>query len=71
MNGQLTVKDLFEFCIEQMRAGNGEKYIVVSTDNEGNSFHGLFYGFSNWDDYYKNLIVDSNANSAKDTIILG
>lgn len=29
-----------------MKAGNGKRYIMISGDDEGNSYHELFYGFS-------------------------
>ena len=29
-----------------MKAGNGKRHIIISGDDEGNSFHELFYGFS-------------------------
>ena len=72
MREQMTVEDLLYECQAQIRAGNGRKKIVISSDDEGNSFHGLFWGFTYYDeDEYKDLIFDSTANSAEDTIILG
>jgi len=71
-NGQMTIKKLLALCKEEIAKGNGDKYIVISDDNEGNGFHGLFYGFSPYEEeYYKDYIYDSNANSVEDTIILG
>jgi hypothetical protein len=68
---QITVKELYEICKNAIKDGDGNKYIVVSDDNEGNGFHGLFYGLSPLDDDYIDLIYDSNHNSKSDTIILG
>ena len=42
----LTVAELLEFCKKQVRAGNGEKKILISRDDEGNGYHGLFYQFT-------------------------
>lgn len=39
---QMQVKDLYECCKEQMDKGNGDKFIVVTDDNEMNGFHGIF-----------------------------
>lgn len=47
MDRQMTVKKLLELCQEEVKKGNGDKYIVVADDNEGNGYHGMFYGFSN------------------------
>ena len=41
--GQIKLKDLYQACKEQMEAGYGEKSLVVAADNEGNSYHGMFY----------------------------
>ena len=46
MNKQMTVNDLFELCKEAIRKGYGNKNIVLSDDNEGNGYHGMFYGFT-------------------------
>lgn len=34
---------LKKFCVEN---GNGDKCIVVANDNEGNGYHGMFYGLT-------------------------
>lgn len=43
-NGQLTVRELYQDLRQLMREGRGDDYIVVSDDEEGNSYHGIFYG---------------------------
>lgn len=70
MNKQMTVKALLELCKAEVQAGNGDKNIVVGDDNEGNGYHGLFYGFTPVDGF-EDDIYDSVTNSPKDTIILG
>lgn len=35
MNKQVTVKQLLKLCQEEVKKGNGEKFIVVADDNEG------------------------------------
>ena len=42
----ITVNELLSFCEEQKSKGNGNKKIYISTDDEGNGFHPLFYGFT-------------------------
>lgn len=68
---QIKVKDLLKFCEEEVKKGNGNKNIVISDDNEGNGYHGLFWGFTEVDEYFEEYIYDSTTTSAKTTIILG
>ena len=71
MNKQMTVNDLFELCKEAIRKGHGNKNIVLSDDNEGNGYHGMFYGFTEVTEGFEDEIYDSVTTSASDTIILG
>lgn len=71
MNRQVKVKDLLAFCKQAIKDGHGEKNIVLSDDNEGNGYHGMFYGFTEVDEGFADDIYDSHTNSPKDTIILG
>lgn len=67
---QYTVKDLYMLCQEEIRNGNGNKHIVLSDDNEGNGYHGMFYGFTPVDKDTEG-IYDSQFERPEDTIILG
>ena len=40
---QIKLKELYQACKEQMEAGNGEKSLILSDDNEGNGYHGMFF----------------------------
>ena len=42
----LTIEDLEALCKEQIKNGNGKKKILISSDDEGSGFHGLFYAFT-------------------------
>lgn len=70
---QMTVFQLLALCKQQCILGNGNKAIVISDDNEGNGYHGLFYGFTEIEEeeaeYYP--IYDSQETDAKKLIILG
>lgn len=68
---QLTVKQLLKYCQIEIEKGNGDKHIVVSDDNEGNGYHGLFYAFTECTEEYQDEIYDSRYSNEKDTIILG
>ena len=67
---QMTVKALMEFCKKEIEAGNGDKIIVISDDNEGNGYHGLFYAFTPADDFV-DYIYDSQSRDPNKIIVLG
>ncbi len=72
---QIKLKDLYQACKEQMEAGNGEKSLVVSDDNEGNGYHGMFFTLTvitpkNTDDY-SGLIGDNAEPNIHNIIIVG
>lgn len=70
---QLTINELLKFCQQQVKKGNGNKKIVISDDNEGNGYHGLFYAFTEIDEdekeYYQ--IYDSETDDINEIIVLG
>lgn len=76
---QLTVKDLAILIAKQLKEHPeiANKKIVISDDNEGNSYHGLFYGFTFDEDDVNNVIQfsngvsDSETNNPKELVILG
>ena len=68
---QMTIEKLCELCKMQVQAGNGKRKIVISDDNEGNGYHGLFYGFTPVTEEFENDIYDNLGKSPDDTIILG
>lgn len=81
MNKQMTVKQLLKLCQEEVKKGNGDKFIVVADDNEGNGYHGMFYGFSDameieeqlkmFDDSVENQVYNSCYTKPEEIIILG
>ena len=42
----MTVKDLYNACARELNKGNGDKKILLSCDDEGNSFHQMFCSFT-------------------------
>lgn len=70
---QLNIKDLYKICKAEIAKGNGNKKIIVSSDEEGNSFRGLYCGFSTIDLEYKDLyeIIESESTEPESIIILG
>lgn len=70
---QITVRELAKLCMAQLEIGNGDRKIVISDDNEGNGYHGLFYGFTaiaeGKGDFYP--IYDSEEEDISKLLILG
>lgn len=83
MTKPITVEQLKRMCEEQIRKGNGNNVIMLSGDDEGNSYHYLWYAFTTvkemekpikiGDKEYKEDFIFANERIApKDkTIILG
>lgn len=42
----LTVKTLKALCEEAIKAGYGDKKILITSDDEGNEYHALWYAFT-------------------------
>lgn len=70
---QLTVKDLLAICKKEVQNGNGDRIIVISDDNEGNGYHGLFYHFTIIDENEKKFfqVYDSQETDINKIIVLG
>ena len=71
-NGQITVSQLLKLCQEQVKKGNGDRMICLSDDNEGNGYHGMFYGFTevNQDEKEDYPIYDSTEEEDMSKIII-
>lgn len=41
---QMTAKELYDELRKVVKAGHGDKKVVVANDNEGNGYHGMFCG---------------------------
>ncbi len=64
---EFTVKDLQKVVEEEVKNGNGDKVIHLSSDNEGNGFHQMFFAFTPVTELYEQHY---GLNSGTD-IILG
>lgn len=70
----ITVKELGALCLEQIEKGNGDKHVLISSDDEGNSFHTLFYSFIDKDNPgFKNLLAleHDGTHTEDNCVILG
>ena len=74
---QMTILRLFNVLKKEIDKGNGNKLIVISDDNEGNGYHGMFYGVTSDVNqiadivYNSNGIYDSDSININDIVILG
>ena len=79
----LTIKDLKKECEKQIKMGNGNKTIMISSDDEGNSYHYLWYSFTTMKQMEEPIklgektyecpfeYADESVAKKEDTIILG
>ena len=42
----ITVKELLSACRKQVDKGNGDKVVLITSDDEGNAYHTLFCLFT-------------------------
>ena len=75
---QLTVKELIRNLTKAVKENPSiaDKHIVVADDNEGNGYHGMFYGLTTNLDSIKEIVefsgvYDSNYDDPRDIVILG
>ena len=72
---QMKLKDLYIACKHYMEEGYGEKTLVVSGDNEGNHYHGMFYTLTpitaENKDGFQDLIYDNNEMNLENIIVVG
>ena len=72
MNKGITVKELLYYCKIQIAKGNGDKHILITTDDEGNGYHTLFYDFQdNPEDIEYALEIEHDNHNADEVILLG
>ena len=48
----LTINDLANLVNAEIKKGNGAKKIMLSNDDEGNGYHGLYYAFTPTDEVF-------------------
>lgn len=59
----MTVNELLNLCKGAVQAGNGDKTILLSDDDEGNGFHEMLYGFTTIKGYFSGDTIDDNTLS--------
>ena len=72
---QMTVKELAHELNKLIYVGQGNKKILLADDNEGNGFHGCYYGVTSDAELIKELIdgmfYDSEETDFDNLIIIG
>ena len=73
MNHPITIKELAYLCKKEIDAGYGNREIYISSDDEGNSYHGLYFGFTKDKDTIEKASLYCNADfeNIENTVILG
>ena len=66
----ITVKELYKACITQMAKGNGDKLVLVTSDDEGNYYNTLYYLFQDDVEEIKQWEFDDCRNP-EDIVLLG
>ena len=68
----MKVKELLNLCLNQIKKGNAEKTVFISSDDEWNSYHELFYWFSDLKDWFLDdwNIEDIERYHKKEDVIL-
>ena len=76
----ITVDELLKECIKLHQQNKGNMKIMISSDDEGNNYHYLWYGFTTVKQYNEEMDeygfphfswLSDNCSDENDTIILG
>ena len=72
----LTINDLAKFVNAEIKKGNGAKKIMLSDDDEGNGYHGLYFAFTPTEkrfggSYSPLLPYGVKSEELKDYVLLG
>lgn len=67
----ITINELLEACKEQVDKGNGDKFVAISNDDEGNGFHMLFYLFTDDTEFVNSALEYESQFTADNCVVLG
>jgi hypothetical protein len=71
VNFPMTLDQLIAEAIKAKSKYGGGKYVLLSTDEEGNGFHECYYTFSLGDETMRGLFDVPNDLNPKDCVTLG
>lgn len=68
----ITIKELYEDLRQEILAGNADKTILISSDDEGNSYHTLWYTIQSDVDEIRKVkeLVDFHDNNNPEEVVL-
>lgn len=58
----MTIKELLQLCEKQIEKWNWDKHIYISSDDEWNEYHELFFGFETSKGDIEEIIKCSNTD---------
>jgi len=68
----ITVKELLGACRKQVDKGNGNKVVLITSDDEGNAYHTLFCLFTDDIEDIKGVSdLFHDSNNPRDVVLLG
>ena len=69
----ITIDELYSILRTERIKGNGGKKILISSDDEGNEFHPLFFGVTEIDDNFNYALFNgvSFEDAKENYVILG
>lgn len=70
----ITIKELYDDLHQEILAGNGDKTILISSDDEGNGYHTLWYTVQSNIDEIKELKKGTwfhDDNDPEEVVLLG
>lgn len=68
VNYPLTIDQLIEEAIKAKRKFGGDKYVLLSDDEEGNGFHECYYSFAAASDFFERSNFDLDLENC---VVLG
>lgn len=68
---QVTVQEMYNALGAEIKKGNGNKYLVAAGDNEGNSYHGVFFHITPMTKDNMELLGDSQIMDPDKLMIIG
>lgn len=71
VNFPITIDQLIEAARKAKKLYGGDKYVLLSDDEEGNGFHECYYTFSNADHLLQGCANAPYDLDPKDCVILG
>lgn len=63
---QITVNNLYDKLRQVVKAGHGNKRVIIANDNEGNGYHGVFCGVIDDPEKVK-ISIEDGLNDSEET----